>query len=145
MSSLTARQLELLANVHKCWKTKPEVDMAKFATMSGFGNETSARTTYNRLVRQLTEENDSAGTAEGGGEEGDGSATPKKGKKATPKKRKSTGGDGEDDDPDATPTKKPKATPKKRGKKVVQAEQDGEGEGQGAEQKAKEEDEGEED
>ncbi|OQN97338.1 hypothetical protein B0A48_16402 [Cryoendolithus antarcticus] len=94
----------------------------------------SASTIYSRTLKLVTNFN---GTEDGGDAEG----TPKKGTKATPKKRKSTGEDGEDDNDDATPTKKPKATPKKRGEKVVQAEKDGEGE----EQKVKDETEGEED
>ncbi|KAK6433788.1 hypothetical protein LTR95_010040 [Oleoguttula sp. CCFEE 5521] len=135
--TLTARQMELLSNVLKCLKTKPEIDLAKFAEMSNV-SLASASTIYSRTLKLVTNFN---GTEDGGDAEG----TPKKGTKATPKKRKNTGEGGEEEDEDATPTKKPKATPKKRGKKVVQAEQDGEGGGVGEEQKVKDEADGEED
>nr|OQO16929.1 hypothetical protein B0A51_11213 [Rachicladosporium sp. CCFEE 5018] len=135
--SLTARQMELLSNIIKCLKTKPEIDLAKFAEMSNV-SIASASTIYSRTLKLVTNFN---GTEDGGDAEG----TPKKGTKATPKKRKNTGEDGEGDDVDATPTKKAKATPKKRGKKVVQAEQEREDGGEAEESKVKEEAEGEED
>ncbi|KAK6441485.1 hypothetical protein LTR95_002287 [Oleoguttula sp. CCFEE 5521] len=137
--TLTARQMELLSNILKCLKTKPEIHLAKFAEMSNV-SLASASTIYSRTLKLVMNAN---GSEEGGDTDG----TPKKGKKATPKKRKSTDEDGVgDDDEDATLTKKTKVTPRKWGKKVLQAEQDGEAEGEGGEEKVKEEceDEGEE-
>ncbi|KAG9950492.1 hypothetical protein KCU85_g3389, partial [Aureobasidium melanogenum] len=119
--NLSDREQELLVFVFQCLKNPPEVDLDKFATLSGYKTRASANTAFHKLKGKIGKADDDADNANGGAAEdaeGDAEDTPvapskkARGKKAVAVKTEEPEID--EDDETETIAVKAKAKPKRK-------------------------------
>ncbi|GAB7326023.1 hypothetical protein MBLNU13_g10061t2 [Cladosporium sp. NU13] len=119
-SALSDSEMQLLCNYCRCMKSKPDIDMEKFANISGFGNVPSARANIGHLLAKILAEQQTSGDASPAKDTEDGetiAVTPASKKKAGGRKRKTDAAEihGAEDE---SPTKN-KASPTKRNGKAA--------------------------
>ncbi|KAH0334284.1 hypothetical protein KCU81_g9529, partial [Aureobasidium melanogenum] len=121
--NLSDREQELLVFVFQCLKNPPEVDLDKFATLSGYKTRASANTAFHKLKGKIGKADDDADNADGGAAEDaeadaeDTPVAPSASKKARGKKAvaaKTEEPETDEDDETETIAVKAKSKPKRK-------------------------------